>query len=127
MNCNVHVFCKLIFSYNLGFILETAFFLYINYLFYVYRLSLNLSIALITLQCHSMKPPNLHKHPQQLLTARLSAIMLSVVGQAVVAPFFNLTFLIFRFGNGVLENPKAFVPQNQGTKATKPFLVIIDA
>ncbi len=28
MNCNVHVFCKLIFSNKLGFILETSLFLY---------------------------------------------------------------------------------------------------
>jgi hypothetical protein len=74
-----------------------------------------------------MKPSNLCKHSQQLLTARLSAVMLSVVGQAVVAPLLNLMFLIFRFGNGVLENPKAFVPQNQGTNFTKPFSVVIYA
>jgi hypothetical protein len=30
MNCNVHVFCKLIFSNEFGFILETVF-SYINY------------------------------------------------------------------------------------------------
>jgi hypothetical protein len=29
-NCNVHVFCKLIFSNKTGFILETSLFLYIN-------------------------------------------------------------------------------------------------
>ena len=28
MNCNVHVFCKLIFSIKFGFILETSLFLY---------------------------------------------------------------------------------------------------